>query len=261
MEPATGKMKRGLRAALCLALLVGVVQPAAAAEVQQPAREERQENRQESGPEEWSAGKRGKVILQWDHLDDSNDQEFEDFWAFVSYKQAHFQVWSGEFTDGFQVGGYLKDSRRSTYGAFYRFRDDFDHVLQFDVEQVLKNGFVLATMLRAIRIIPDNTGEDRNQLQFGTGFDWYWGDYNFLTFRAISDPREGGRWSFITGHRFQKTETFYVQPAFIIRTDRSTGWLVRGRYKYFRWLVGDFDQFDFTNVDRTQVSVGIELSY
>jgi hypothetical protein len=261
MELAARKMKGGLHAALCLALFVGAAHTAAFAQAEAPAREERKEIQQTSGPEKWPPGKRGRVILQWDHLDDSNDREYEDFWAFVSYKQAHFQVWSGEFTDGFQVGGYLVDSRRSTYGAYYRFRDDIDHILQFDVEQVLTNGFVYAAMLRGIRVIPDDTGEDRNQVQFGTGFDWYWGDYNFLTFRAISDPREGGRWSFITAHRFQKNEDLYVQPAFIIRTDRSTGWFLRGKYKYFVWMVGDFDRFDFTDVDRTVVSVGVEIPY
>ncbi len=262
MEHPPHPVMRALRLAIGFAALGAVAAGyAGAAEAEQPAREEREDRLRAAGDGAWPPGKRGRVIVQWDHLEDSNDREFEDFWAFVSYRQAHAQVWSGEFTDGFQIGGYLKDGRRSTYAALYRFRDDFDHVLQFDVEQVLKRGFVQATMLRGIRVIPDDTGEDRTQLQFGTGFDWYWGDYNFLTFRAISDPREGGRWSFITGHRFQNGEDFYVEPAFIVRTDRSTGWLVRGRIKYFRWMVGDFDRFDFTDVDRTVYSVGIEIPY
>src|SRR5437899_11132654 len=34
----------------------------------------------------------GKVILQWDHLVDSNDRTLEDYWGFVSYKQTHYQA-------------------------------------------------------------------------------------------------------------------------------------------------------------------------
>jgi hypothetical protein len=220
----------------------------------------------------WPPGKRGKVILLWEHLDDSNDQEFEDFTAFVSYKQSHFQVWSGEFTDGFQLGGYLRDKRRSTYAGLYRFRDDFDHVLQFDTEQVLAKGWVLPVMLRGIYVIDhdekvaaaagtDERVGDQEQLQFGTGFDWYHMDYNFMSLRAISDPRAGGRWSFILSERFHNGEQIYVQPGYIIRTDRSTGWFVQGKIKAFRWSIGDYDRFDYTDVDRTIVAAGVELTY
>jgi hypothetical protein len=207
------------------------------------------------------AAPRGKVILAWDHLKDSNDRTFEDFSAFVSYRQSHLQVWSGEFTDGAEIGGYLKDSRRSTYAGLYRFRNRFDHVLQFETEQLLKHGFVLAGMLRGIHVIPDDPSVDENQVQFGTGFDWYRGDYDLLSFRAISDPREGGRWSFVTSYRLHRTEQYYVQPAFVIRTDRSTGWFVQGKIRWFRWMVGRFDRFDFTDVDRTIYSAGVELTY
>lgn len=258
-----------LPALLLLALAAALP---AAAQTRLPEEEERIEARRAEPDRRWPEGRRGKVILAWDHLEDSNDREFEDYWAFVSYKQFHVQVWSGEFTDGVELGGYLRDHRRSTYAGLYRFRDDFDHVLQFDTEQVLAKGWVLAAMLRGIRIIDfDEKKEeaalseerlgDEEQLQFGTGFDWYWGDYNFLSFRAISDPREGGRWSFITSHRFHHSEPIYVQPGFIIRTDRSTGWFLQGKIKAFRWLVGDFDRFDFTDVDRTIYSAGVELAF
>jgi hypothetical protein len=116
-------------------------------------------------------------------------------------------------------------------------------------------------MLRGIHVIPDDPTVDKDQLQFGTGFDWYWGDYNFLSMRAITDPRESGRWSFITSHRFQRTPEYYVQPGFIIRTDRSTGWFLQGKIRWFRWGVGSFDRFDWTATDRTIYSAGVEWTY
>ncbi len=203
----------------------------------------------------------GKVILQWDHLDDSNDNTFEDFWGFVSYRQTHVQAWYGDFTKGGEIGGYLKDHRRSTYAGLYRYRQDFDHVVQFDTEQILKKGFVAAGMLRGIQVIPDPAPGDRNMIQVGAGIDYYHGDYNFLSVRAINDPREGGRWSFVTSHRFQREPSFYVQPGIILRTDGSAGWFLQGKYKLFRWGAGKYDRFDFTDVDRTTYSAGIEWNY
>jgi len=35
----------------------------------------------------------GKAIVQWDHIIDSNDRTFEDFWGFQPYKQTHHQAW------------------------------------------------------------------------------------------------------------------------------------------------------------------------
>lgn len=203
----------------------------------------------------------GRIILQWDHLADSNDRTFEDYSALVSYKQSHFQLWQGEFTKGGEIGGFVRDRRKSTYAGMYRYRQGFDHVVQFDTEQVLKKGFVLAGMVRGIHAIPDNPPDDRDLIQVGTGFDWYHGDYNFLSFRAIDDPRAAGRWSFIASHRFQRTPANFVQPGVIVRTDRSTGWFLQGKIHWLRWGVGKYDRFDFTDVDRTIYSAAVELTY
>ncbi|HEX9426522.1 MAG TPA: hypothetical protein VGA64_01955 [Candidatus Polarisedimenticolia bacterium] len=203
----------------------------------------------------------GRIILQWDHLVDSNDRTFEDYSAFVSYKQSHFQLWQGEFTKGGEIGGFLRDHRKSTYSGLYRYREGLDHVVQLDTEQVLEKGFVLAGMVRGIRAIPDNPPDGRTLVQAGAGFDWYHGDYGFLSFRAIDDPRAARRWSFIASHRFQRTPAIFVQPGLIVRTDRSTGWFLQGKVHWFRWGVGKYDRFDFTDVDRTIYSAAVELTY
>src|SRR5207249_8706178 len=113
--------------------------------------------------------------------------------------------------------------------TFYRYRKDFDHVVEIDTEQIVKRGFVAAALLRGIHVIPDNAPDDRNQLQYGGGFDYYWGDYDFLSFRAISDPRQGGRWSFIASTRWYRGEPIYVQPGLVKHTDGSTAGSCRGR--------------------------------
>lgn len=234
--------------------------------------ERREDRRKAKDPGRWPPGQRGKAVVMWEHLEDSNGQEFEDFSAFVSYKQVHAQIWGGEYTDGFQFGGYLRDHRKSTYAGLYRYRDDFDHVVQFDTEQVLPKGFVLAGMARLIRITDFEakeqaaliSGEEiggETQIQVGAGFDRYWGDYNFLSFRAVNDSREAGRWSFIVSHRFQKDPGFYIQPGIILRTDGEQGWFLRGKIKMFVWSVGDFDRFDWADVDRTTYMAGVEIPF
>ena len=120
--------------------------------------------------------------------------------------------------DGVEIGGYLRDHRRSTYGGYYRFRDDIDHVAQFETAQVLGKGFVGVASVRYIRPIPEEAEGGPNQVQFGAGFDWYHGDYDFLTFRVISDPREAGRYTFVLSHRFYLREWLYLEPAIMPRT-------------------------------------------
>jgi hypothetical protein len=229
----------------------------------------------------WPAGKRGKYAFWWDHYRDSNDNDFDDFSFFISYKQVYTQVWSGEYTDGVEIGGYLKDRRKSSYNGMVRWRNGQDYVAQFDTGQVLGHGFVWVGSIRFIHVIPSTVDDDadgipddtdgdgvpdpipggRNQVQFGTGIDWYHGDYDFGTFRAISDPREGGRWTFQLSHRFYHGPQFYLEPAILPRTDGTTNWFLRGKYKAFVWLVGEFNQFDFTSIERKQVSLGLEFAY
>jgi hypothetical protein len=262
-------------AAVLLAQGTSAVPPAGTAAEPAPARTSLKET-------PWAPGKRGKYAFWWDHYRDSNGNDFDDFSFFLSYKQVYTQVWSGQYTDGIEVGGYVKDHRKSSYGGFVRWRDDRDYVAQFDTGQVLGHGLVWVGSLRFIHVIPEFVDEDpadgqpddadndgvpdpipggQNQVQFGTGLDWYHGDYDFGTFRAISDPREGGRWTFQISHRWYHGEQFYIEPAILPRTDGTTNWFLRGKYKALVWLVGEFNQFDFTDIERKQVSLGLEFAY
>ncbi len=229
----------------------------------------------------WVPGKRGKYAFWWDHYRDSNDNDYNDFSFFISYKQVYTQVWSGQYTDGVEVGGYVKDHRKSSYGGMVRWRNGQDYVAQFDTGQVLGHGLVWVGSIRFIHVIPTTVDDDangipddsngdgipdgipggQNQVQFGTGLDWYHGDYDFGTFRAISDPREGGLWTFQFSHRFYHGPQFYIEPGWLPRTDGTTNWFLRGKYRAFVWLVGDFNQFDFTDIERKQVSLGLEFAY
>ena len=244
------------RAALVAAVACGAaIAPARA--ITPPTREESRARPVKPG----APAPLGTAIVQWDHIIDSNDQTFEDFWGFLSYKQSHYQLWYGDFTKGAEIGGYLRDHRRSTYSAFYRYRKDFDHVLEIDTERILKKGFVAAVLLRGIHVIPDNAPDDQNMLQYGAGIDYYWGDYDFASFRVINDPRESGRWSLVGSTRLYRGPSIYVQPGLVKHTDGSTGWFVQGKFKMLRLSAGKYNQFDWTSVDRTIYSAGLEWTY
>ncbi len=205
----------------------------------------------------------GKIILQNEYIEDSNGRTFHDPSIFLSLGQVHLQVWGGEFTKGVEIGGFLRDARRSAYSAFYRFRDDFDHVVQVGTEQILGRGFVGFAGLRYIRIIPSNVG-DRDLLQPAVGLDKYYGDYHFFSFRALRDPRdqidEDDRYSFVLSNRWA-THDKYLTLGLVPRTDGSTGWFVQGKWRWLRAGYGRFNRFDFTNIDRDIVNLGVELEF
>jgi len=197
------------------------------------------------------------IIAQNEYLDDSDGDTFHDPSVFVAYRQAHAQVWFGEFTTGAQIGGFVRDRRRSTYGSWYRFRDDFDHVVEANTEQILRDGFVLFGGVRYIRAIPDDA-VDRTLWLPIVGFDKYYGNYNFFSLRVIRDPRDTKETSFVISNRLS-TKTRYLTVGLVPRTDGHLGYFVQGKWGLWRAAVGRYDRFDFTDVDRTILTIGVEI--
>ncbi|NIM04903.1 MAG: hypothetical protein GTO55_03025 [Armatimonadetes bacterium] len=197
-----------------------------------------------------------RLILQHEYIRESGGRDFHDPSIFYFKNRFHAQVWLGEFTKGVEVGGYDKDKRGSAYSAFYRFRDGFDHILQVETEQITgTTGYVLALGARYIRVIPDVGA--RNMVQFHVGADKYYGDYNFASLRAISDPRRSGRWTFVLSNRFA-TEDSYVTLGVVPRTDGEVGYFMQAKQENLRFGVGHYSRFDFTQRNRTIYNLGWE---
>lgn len=199
------------------------------------------------------------LVAQSEYIEDSNGESFVDPSLFASYRQAHLQVWAGEFTKGAEIGGFLRDARRSTYGAFYRFRDEFDHVVDLSTEQLAGGGFVAYGGLRFIRVLGESV-EDRHLLQPSVGFDKYYGSYHFFSVRAVRDSREGGRYSFVIANRFALRDKF-VTLGLVPRTDGDLGYFVQAKWRWVRAGFGRYDRFDFTAVDRTVFNLGFEFDF
>jgi hypothetical protein len=201
-----------------------------------------------------------RLIAQVEYLEDSTGRTYWDPSVFFSRGQAHVQAWFGEFTTGVEIGGFLRDSRRSTYAAFYRYRDDFDQVVDVSTEQLLGDGFVGYVGLRYIRV-EDEAAADRDLLQPAIGLDKYYGDYHFFSARVYRDPREEHELTVVLANRVSNAPRRWLTLGLVPRTDGSTGWFVQGRWDIWRAGVGRYDRYDFTDFDRTVVNVGVEIDF
>lgn len=202
----------------------------------------------------------GTAIVQLEILDDENGESLYDPSLYISVGQVHAQFWAGDFTEGYEIGGYLKDSRRSAYSVAYRYRKDLDSVVHVETEQVVKNGYVAVGSVRFIHSIPELPGE-QDTVQFGAGFDKYHGDYDFFSFRLFRDPRDDHHLTAVISHRFSKDAKRWVTLGLVPRSDDEVGAFVQSRWNWLRAGVGRYNRFDFTDVDRTIWNLGLQFDF
>ncbi len=258
--PAPGPVMTNLRRVLTLLLLwVSIAAQPIAAEEGNARTEQALPGTTPAGAKPAALPGQLKVIAQYEYIAESDGDTFDDPSLFLAYTPAHAQIWSGEFTLGAEIGGFLRDSRRSTYAAFYRFREDFDQVIEVSTEQLAGRGVVLFAGVRFIHA-EDEAAEDRDMWEPRVGFDKYYGNYNFVSFRAVRDPRKSGRYSFVLANRFGARD-WYVTLGFVPRTDGDQGYFVQGKWRWLRAGFGRYNQFDFTDIDRTVFNVGLEWQY
>jgi len=200
-----------------------------------------------------------KLILQNEFIQESGHRLQNDPSIYFSQDRFHAQVWYGDITKGLELGGYTKDKRNSSYSLLYRYRQDSDHVFQFETEQITGiKGLVAVVGARLIQAIPEDT--PRNLMEYRFGADRYYGEYNFTSLRAISDPRQAGRWSFVLSNRFA-TEKSYLTVGLVPRTDGEIGYFVQGKKDHLLAGIGSYNRFDFTGQNRTIFTLGWEWEW
>jgi len=67
------------------------------------------------------------VTISYDLIEDeraTGDRHFEQKNVRVDYKQVYVTGFFGDWQEGAEFGGYLKDKRRSVYSSSYRVRDN-----------------------------------------------------------------------------------------------------------------------------------------
>jgi len=204
----------------------------------------------------WAGPPPEQLIVQHEFIRESGGREFNDPSIFYSKERFHLQAWFGDLTKGVEIGGYKKSKRGSAYSAFYRFRDDFDHVLHLETEQLTgTKGVVFVLGARYIHALPDDGARNMGQVHIGA--DRYYGDYNFTSFRAISDPRRSGRWTFVLSNRFASATSF-LSIGIVPRTDGEVGYFLQAKRRHLLFGAGKYGRFDFTDRSRTIYSLGWE---
>lgn len=196
--------------------------------------------------------------LEYNYIEDTNDRTFHDKSLRVDYKQAYVVGFLGNWQQGGEAGGYLKDSRRSAYSGYVRVRED-DQSYQLRTEQILKAGFVGIVEGRFIHVDEVEKPEDKDDLfVFGTGFDWYYGAYNFFSVMTFNDPREGGRYSAVISNTLGDKNK-HLRLGIVPRNDGTQGFFGLVRY---HWLYAGYSftrEFDYTRYNRRVITLAVKF--
>ncbi len=197
---------------------------------------------------------------------DGGNKTYNDKSVRIDYKQIYLTGYLGDFHSGAEVGGYLKDVRRSAYSGYIRFRD-IDQAYVISTEQVLKYGFVGRLEFRYIHLYVTEPADNRHNLfVYGFGFDKYYGDYSFFTVqyyndpRHYSDPSKNNAWSVIISNTFATQDSF-LRLGIVPRSNGRPGYF--GLVKY-HWLFAGYaftKEFDFSTLDRRSVTFGLQVPF
>lgn len=201
----------------------------------------------------------------FDYIEDSHekvkgksDDIYQDKVLRIDYKQVYGVAYLGNWQKGGEAGGYLKDSRKSVYGAWVRIKSD-DESYQIYTDQVLSGGFVGKLLARHIHVSnPETANEKTNLNVYGVGFDKYYGDYNYFSAVYYNDPRESGRYSIVMSNTFA-TEKHYLRLGAVPRSDWKTGYFATVKYDRFFISYSYLPYYDFSTYNRTSVSFGYTM--
>lgn len=164
----------------------------------------------------------------------------------------------GTFARGLEVGAAQRDGRGSSYMGFVRRRQGGfidDTALEIATAQKLRR-FVGTASLRLQW--PDHPEGANVLLVPALGCEVYTSSYSFASFRAIVDPRPGAGMAFMLSNRLS-TRTAFVEAMLVPRTDGVLNWSVRGRWRWFHAGYSYEQDFDYSRIDRTVWTFGLQL--
>lgn len=200
------------------------------------------------------------INMTYNYIKDSNDRIFHDKAIRIDYRQLYAVGYLGDWQRGGELGGYLLDSRRSSYDGYIRIRE-FDKTYHLGTEQVLREGYVAQFQIRYIHIDEPEKPDDRTDLfVYGLGFVKYYGDYNYFSAIYYNDPRKAGRFSVILSNTLA-TQNSSLRLGVVPRSDGTLGYFVVGKYRWFYMGYSYTREFDFATFDREVVTVGFQIPF
>lgn len=187
----------------------------------------------------------------------SNGDDLRDGILYWAPGPFHVQLEQWDFVRGQdqfrpEVGLHLRDARRSVYTLQWRHERD-DERFWIGTEQVLDKHWVARAEVSPLFF------SNSTEFVLDVGADVYFGSYGFAGATLIRDPREGGLWIVPMRARFASERNDWLQLTVAPASQRSVGWAVDGKWRWLRAGVERNSRYDFTTVDNTIFTAGVEV--
>jgi hypothetical protein len=152
-----------------------------------------------------------------------------------------------------EIGIHLRDSRRSVYTVQWR-HERHQERFWLGTDQVLSDHWVGRAEVSPI------VAEDRTDVVWSWGADYYWASFSFASAAVIRDPREGGLWVVPVRVRFANEADDWVQATFAPASKRTVGWALDAKFRWLRVGVERNNRYDFTRLDNLIWTAGVEFT-
>jgi hypothetical protein len=192
----------------------------------------------------------------------SNKNDLRDVLAYWVPGPFHVQLEYWDFVDRQtddqfrpEIGLHLRDARRSVYTAQWRHERKQERFWAM-TDQVVADHWVARAEVSPI------VSRDSTVWVWGVGADYYWGSYHFAQATLYHDPRGGEEedlWVVPIRVRLATERNDWVQATLAPASQRTLGWAFDAKLRWARVGVERNSRFDFTNLDNTVYTAGIEL--
>ncbi len=199
------------------------------------------------------------VGAQFRYWDFSNANDMRNPIIYVNQGPLHLQLEAWEFDRGQdqlrpEVGLTLKDSRRSAYTVQWRHERDAERFWLM-TEQTVGSRLVLRGGISPI------VGDEETLVVYEAGADLYFGSYSFAGATAVRDPRGDDRWVFPMRMRLATESNDWLQLTVAPASEGTLGWGLEAKWRAIRAGVERNNRFDFTDLDNTIYTVGLERTF
>jgi hypothetical protein len=187
----------------------------------------------------------------------TNGNDMRDVLAYFAPGPYHVQIEHWDFVRGQdqwrpEVGIHLRDRRRSVYTVQWRHERTAERYWLGTV-QVLGDRWV-----GRAEIGPIVQGHTTTTM-WDAGADVYWRSYCFAGATLIHDPREGGLWVVPVRVRLATERNDWLQLTLAPASRQTLGWAADVKWKLLRLGLERNSRFDFTTLDNTIATLGIEV--
>jgi hypothetical protein len=209
-----------------------------------------------SAPSARAGSNAGAFFRYWDF---SDGRPLRDYIVFIDPGPLHLQFEYWDFATGEdrvrpEVALRLRDRRRSSYELGWRHEGEVER-LTLATGQVVGHAVVVRAAVSPL------VSDDGTQVVLEAGADRYWSDYSHAGATVIRDPREGGLWAVPIRARFATSSNDWLQGTLAPASRRTLGWAVDAKWRWLRAGIERNNRFDFTDLDNTIYTLGIQRGW